>query len=73
MSVNDAIKVIDAVRESVGDKMTLMFDRNHGYNLDQALTVGQALDSNNFYWFEDPINPKNIKAVSYTHLRAHET
>ena len=67
LDVGDAIKVIDGVRESVGDKMTLMFDRNHGYNLDQALTVGQALDSNNFYWFEDPINPKNIKDIKILH------
>ena len=67
LDVGDAIKVIYGVRESVGDKMTLMFDRNHGYNLDQALTVGQALDSNNFYWFEDPINPKNVKDIKILH------
>ena len=67
LDIGDSIKVIEGVRESVGDKMTLMFDRNHGYNFDEALRVGRALDSNNFYWFEDPINHKNIQEIKMLH------
>ena len=33
----------------VGDNMSLMLDRNHGYSLQEAILVGQALDANNFY------------------------
>ena len=50
LSVEDTIKVVDGVRDLVGDNMSLMLDRNHGYSLVEALRVGEALDSNNYYY-----------------------
>ena len=63
LSVEDTIKVVDGVRDLVGDNMSLMLDRNHGYSLVEALRVGEALDSNNYYWFEDPVNTSNLRAI----------
>ncbi|MQF85766.1 MAG: hypothetical protein FI730_02235 [SAR202 cluster bacterium] len=63
LSVNETIITIEKIRELVGDKMTLMLDRNHGYSLAEAMKVGQALDTNNFYWYEDPVETSNIRAI----------
>ena len=39
LSIEDTIKVVDGVRDLVGDNMSLMLDRNHGYSLAEALRV----------------------------------
>jgi len=67
LSVKDTISVIEGVRNLTGDKMNLMLDRNHGYSLTEALRVGEALDSNNYYWFEDPVKTSNIRAIKQLH------
>lgn len=51
------------VRAAVGDDMTLMLDRNHGYTFREALYVGHALDENDFFWFEDPIPANDIDSI----------
>ena len=51
------------VREAVGDEMTLMLDRNHGYTFREALYVGHALDANDYFWYEDPIPANDIEAI----------
>ena len=51
------------VREAVGDRMTLMLDRNHGYTFREALYVGHVLDENDYYWLEDPIAANNVEAI----------
>ena len=51
LSVKETIKTIDGVRNAVGEKMTLMLDRNHGYSLNEALRIGHSLDENLFYCY----------------------
>ncbi|MDG0865479.1 enolase C-terminal domain-like protein [Candidatus Lucifugimonas marina] len=51
------------VREAVGDEMTLMLDRNHGYDFREALYVGHALDANDYFWYEDPIPANDIESI----------
>ncbi len=51
------------VREAVGDSMTLMLDRNHGYTFREALYVGHALDAHDYFWFEDPIPANDIESI----------
>lgn len=58
-----AAATADKVREAVGDNMHLMLDRNHGYSYEEALIVGRALDSNGFYWFEDPLPVYEHEAI----------
>ena len=63
LDIEKTIKVIEKIREKVGKKMALMLDRNHGYNLEEAIKVGEALDANDYYWFEDPVNVNDIRAI----------
>ena len=63
LSTVDAVKMIGAVREEVGNEMTLMFDPNNNYDFRKALTVGKALDDNGFHWFEDPVPWDDFDAV----------
>ena len=63
LSYKDAAITAAKVREAVGDEMTLMLDRNHGYTFREALYVGHALDANNYFWFEDPIPSNDIESI----------
>lgn len=63
LSSRDAAITAEKVREAVGDDMALMLDRNHGYSFREALFVGQALDANNFLWFEDPLPTNDIVSI----------
>ena len=63
LSYKDAAITAAKVREAVGDDMTLMLDRNHGYTFREALYVGHALDANNYFWFEDPIPANDIESI----------
>ena len=55
MSTADTTKAVQDVRTAVGDDMTLMLDPNNNYDFRKALTVGRALDANDFHWYEDPV------------------
>ncbi len=63
LTARDAATAVEKVREAVGDDMTLMLDRNHGYDFREALFVGRALDANGFYWFEDPVPVTDIESI----------
>ena len=63
LSAVDAVTTVEKVRKAVGDDMTLMLDRNHGYTFREALPVGHALDANGFYWFEDPVPVNDIESI----------
>jgi L-alanine-DL-glutamate epimerase-like enolase superfamily enzyme len=63
LSARDAAITAEKVRKAVGDDMTLMLDRNHGYTFREALLVGRALDANGFYWFEDPVPVYDIESI----------
>jgi len=55
----DDLKLVQAVRDSVGNDFKLMVDANHAYNLKDALYVGKGLDELNIYWFEEPVAPED--------------
>lgn len=62
------IEFVRAIREAVGDDVTLMVDANCAYSEDiaTALKVGRALQELNIFWFEEPISPDNLDG--YQHL-----
>ena len=69
MPTDQVIKMVREVRRAVGDDMRLMLDPNHGYDLQNALKIGHALDENDFFWFEDPVpweDSKSIQTLSET-------
>ena len=53
------LKLVQAVRNSIGKDFKLMVDANHAYNLKDALYVGRGLDELDIYWFEEPVAPED--------------
>ena len=57
----DDLKLVQAVRETIGDDFKLMVDANHSYNLNDALYVGRGLDELDIFWFEEPVAPEDYE------------
>lgn len=53
--VRSDVAACTAVREAVGDGMTLMLDAVWSYGYPEALAVGRAIEELGFYWYEDPL------------------
>jgi D-galactarolactone cycloisomerase len=53
------LKLVRAVRDTVGQDFKLMVDANHAYNLNDALYVGRGLDELDIFWFEEPVAPED--------------
>ncbi len=54
------VAICRAVREAVGDGMTLMLDAMWAYHYEDALRVGRALEDLQFYWYEDPLVEEDL-------------
>ena len=63
---SDDLKLVKAIRQEVGDDITLMVDVNCGYHSDvaTALRVGRQLEDLNIYWYEEPLSPEHIEGYS---------
>ncbi|PHP66007.1 mandelate racemase [Zhengella mangrovi] len=62
------LEVIAAVREAIGPDTRLMIDANHGYDVLEAVRVGQAAAQFGIDWFEEPVIPEQLGA--YRAVRA---
>ncbi|MCC6175790.1 MAG: mandelate racemase/muconate lactonizing enzyme family protein [Chloroflexi bacterium] len=49
-----------AVRQEVGDDVTLMTDASRGYGVSDALRLGRHLQDLGAYWFEEPITGEDL-------------
>ena len=63
METKKAIKMINDVRKNLGRNFTLMIDPNNSYDLKKSLEIGEVLDDNDFYWFEDPLRWNDLKSI----------
>lgn len=54
-----------AVREHVGDSYPLMFDGSAGFDLADAIYVGDALSAANYLWYEEPIREFSITSYKW--------
>ena len=68
LGLSEDIKLVQAVRNGIGDQFPFMVDANHCYTIGDALTVGRVLDELNAYWFEEPVAPEDWEG--YRELRA---
>lgn len=50
------------VRETAGEKATIMLDVNQQWNLPQALHMGNELKGMNPFWIEEPTHPDDLNA-----------
>lgn len=62
------LQVIAAVRAAIGPDARLMIDANHGYDVAEAIYVGQAAAQYGIDWFEEPVIPEQLGA--YRAVRA---
>jgi L-alanine-DL-glutamate epimerase-like enolase superfamily enzyme len=70
----DDIEALTAVREEVGDKLTLMVDCNQGWRmpwdtetpwaLKDALQVARRLETLNVYWMEEPLHRGDYEGMA---------
>ena len=67
MGPKEDLKLVSAVRDTIGSEFKLMVDANHAYNKNDALYVGKGLDEMNIYWFEEPVAPEDYE--SYKELK----
>lgn len=67
--VRSDIDACRAVREAVGDDMTLMLDSSWAYSYPEALKVGRAIEELSYEWFEDPLPAEDL--YGYTKLKQH--
>jgi D-galactarolactone cycloisomerase len=58
--VEDDIRVMQAIRNAVGDDITLMIDSNHAYGVSEAIQLGLALKDYKLRWIEEPVVPEDI-------------
>ncbi len=69
-AVADDIRLCGAVRQAVGDGVTLMMDAlTHpnpvpSYDRADALRAGRALEELNFWWFEDPLPKTDLDGLA---------
>lgn len=66
--LEEDLRVIEAVREAMGPDMRLMIDANHGYDVVEAVRLGQAAAGYDIDWFEEPVLPEQLSA--YRAVRA---
>ncbi len=67
LGVRQDVKLVEAVRESVGRDTMLMVDANHCYSIREALPFGRELERLGVEWFEEPLAPEDRKG--YCELR----
>ncbi|MEX2299522.1 MAG: mandelate racemase/muconate lactonizing enzyme family protein [Bryobacterales bacterium] len=48
------IERLRVLREAVGPAVDLMVDINQGWDVNQSISIGRALEQFNLYWLEDP-------------------
>jgi L-alanine-DL-glutamate epimerase-like enolase superfamily enzyme len=54
------IERVEAVRQLIGDEVTLMVDANMAWSVDQAIRMSRAMEPYNVYWIEEPTIPDDV-------------
>lgn len=63
LSVEEDVRRVSAIRETIGFDVHLMVDANHAYNAATAIRIGRQLAELDVYWFEEPVNPRDIDGL----------
>ena len=54
------VAAVRAVRKAIGPTADLMVDASMRYNVELARRVGQVLEENRVFWFEEPFEPEDV-------------
>ena len=71
LGIKEDVQLVKRIRQAIGEKVDLMIDANHAYNLREAVLLAKAVEDNNIYWFEEPISPEYYG--QYAELRTKTT
>ncbi|MEM3074160.1 MAG: mandelate racemase/muconate lactonizing enzyme family protein, partial [Nitrososphaerales archaeon] len=59
---NHAVKVVEAIRNAVGDNVELAFDCHWAFSIADGVKLARLMEPYNLMWLEDLIPPENVKA-----------
>lgn len=68
--VQEDAELIRTVRSAVGPAFGLMIDANHGYDVLEAIALGNAVADRDIGWFEEPVVPDDLD--SYAEVKARQ-
>lgn len=68
--VAEDLALIAAVRETIGPDRGLMLDANHGYDVIEAVELGNRAAQYDIGWFEEPVVPDELD--SYIEVRRRQ-
>ena len=54
------VYLVKAIREAIGNDISLMVDANHAYNTSEAIRVARGIEPFDIYWFEEPVPPEDM-------------
>jgi D-galactarolactone cycloisomerase len=57
-------RLIQAVRETVGPKIAVMLDANHGFDVVEAIALGNRVARLDITWFEEPVVPEELSCYA---------
>ena len=68
LGVENDLRLIEAVRQVVGDSTRMMIDANHAYSPATAIDLGRRAEHFDLSWFEEPVSPLDV--AGYTAVRS---
>lgn len=69
--ITDAVKVIESVRELVGDDVDICVECSRFMNPADAIVLGNELEPFHPYFYEDPVRPDNFDAMADVAANIH--
>jgi len=63
--IKDAVAIVGAIREAVGDEVDLGLEIHRNLTLNQAILLAQELAPYRILYYEDPLPPESIEAIAY--------
>lgn len=69
VSIKEANKRVQAVREAIGPDVKLMVDVNGSWDTETAIQQLKAWEKYNLYWLEEPVAPEDI--TGYARVREY--
>ena len=62
-TLKKAIEPFAKIRKAVGDKMDIMVELHNLWRFPAALTIAEALEEFDPFWYEDPLRPDSLPAM----------
>ncbi len=64
-------KLVQAIQERYGDKLSLMLDPDAQYNREEAYKMAKLLEEYNWTWFEAPLPDRDLEGYAYLIQNTH--